>query len=313
MPPGVERSAAPVAHRALAADWAEVADQVTRPLQVLAVLLVALVTRWLAFRVIDRVVDAAGRRHAQRGADRPGRAVQALASAAGLDHERYVQRTQTMGAVLRSVVTVVVASIALLTVLALIGVPLAPLLASAGVGGVALGFGAQSLVKDFISGVFMIVEDQYGMGDVVDTGSVVGTVEDVSLRVTRIRDAGGVVWYVRNGEIVRVGNRSQGWSTAVVTVPVDYRADVDGAVAAVGEAVAELATEPGWADRVLDAPSAAQVESLDGGVVTVQVTVRCAANENVAVEREIRRRVAVALPHAGIALGAPTPEAEGDR
>ena len=122
--------------------------------------------------------------------------------------------------------TVVVASLAVLTIMATLGVPLAPLLASAGVGGVALGFGAQSLVRDFLSGIFMIVEDQYGVGDTIDTGEVIGQVEDVTLRVTRLRDRNGVTWYVRNGEIVRVGNQSQGWSNAAITVP--FALDADG-------------------------------------------------------------------------------------
>ena len=125
-----------------------------------------------------------------------------------------------MGAILKSTSTFVIFTLALLTVMATVGLPLGPLLASAGVGGVALGFGAQSLVKDFLSGIFMILEDQYGVGDVIDTGEAVGTVEDVTLRVTRLRDASGIVWYVRNGEIVRIGNRSQGWSTALVDIPV---------------------------------------------------------------------------------------------
>ena len=124
-----------------------------------------------------------------------------------------------MGSLLRSIVTFVVVTLAVLTVMALLGIPLGPLLASAGVAGVALGFGAQSLVKDFLSGIFMIIEDQYGVGDVIDTGEAIGTVEEVSLRITRLRDANGITWYVRNGEIIRIGNRSQGCSTAIVDMP----------------------------------------------------------------------------------------------
>ena len=151
-----------------------------------------------------------------------------LAQATGLAHERHRQRTLTMGSLLRSIVTfVVVTLITVLTVMAIVGIPLGPLLASAGVGGVALGFGAQSLVKDFLSGIFMILEDQYGVGDVIDTGEAIGTVEEVTLRVTRLRDASGVIWYVRNGEIIRVGNKSQGWSTAIVDMPVSYAENVE--------------------------------------------------------------------------------------
>ena len=101
-----------------------------------------------------------------------------------------------------------------------LGVNVAPIIASAGILGIALGFGAQSLVKDFLSGIFMIFEDQYGVGDVVDLGEAIGTVEAVSLRVTRLRDVNGTVWYVRNGEILRVGNMSQNWARTVLDVGV---------------------------------------------------------------------------------------------
>lgn len=171
--------------------------------------------------------------------------------------------------------------------------------------GVALGFGAQTLVKDYLSGIFIIVEDQYGVGDMVDVGTVMGTVEEVALRYTRLRDPSGVVWYVRNGEIVRIGNRSQGWSTAVVRVPLVYGTDVDAAVAVVEDTVKGLASEPDWAQRVLEPPGAAGVESLETGVVMVALTVRCAANADVAVEQEIRRRVTTAFRHLGIELGVP--------
>ena len=149
------------------------------------------------------------------------RATRVLASATGALHERRRQRTETLGTVLRSLVTATVFSVAFVMILDELAIPIAPLLASAGVAGVALGFGAQSLVKDFISGVFMLVEDQYGVGDVIDTGEAIGTVEDVTLRVTRLRDGNGVVWYVRNGEIVRVGNRSQGSSSTSGAILAD--------------------------------------------------------------------------------------------
>ena len=131
-----------------------------------------------------------------------------------LDVYKRQARTRTIGSILRSMTTAVIATIAVLTILDALGVPLGPIVASAGIGGVALGFGAQSLVKDFLSGLFMIMEDQFGVGDLIDPGDVTGTVEDVGLRTKRLRDASGEVWDVLNGEIARIGNRSQGWSTA---------------------------------------------------------------------------------------------------
>ena len=160
-----------------------------------------------------------------------------------------------MGALLRSTSTFVISAMAILTVMGLLGIPLGPLLASAGVGGVALGFGAQSLVKDFLSGIFMILEDQYGVGDVIDTGEAIGTVEEVTLRVTRLRDGNGVVWYIRNGEIVRIGNQSQGWSTAIVDIPVAYAENIERVIAVIREVVHEMDEDPDWQDRLLEEPT----------------------------------------------------------
>ncbi|HET7475269.1 MAG TPA: mechanosensitive ion channel family protein [Dermatophilaceae bacterium] len=264
----------------------------------------AVALRWLVHRTIDRVVrrtlDRATARAAQQEQGGSRRASRVLAEAAGIAHERHRQRTATTGALLKSTATFALAVLAVLTVMATIGLPLAPLLASAGVGGVALGFGAQSLVKDFLSGIFMILEDQYGVGDWVDTGEAIGVVEDVSLRVTRLRDGNGVVWYIRNGEIVRIGNRSQGWSTALVDLQVAYDQDLDKAVGALREVVAEMDRDPAWADRLLAEPEVAGIEAITAGAVTLRVVAKCAPNENIPVTREILERAKVAFDRAGI-------------
>ena len=272
------------------------------PLQIGGILVGALVGRWLLHRLIRSAVDRASERHAERIRLLPGRAGDILADASGLAHERYVQRTQTVGAVLRSVVTVVVASLAVLTIMATLGVPLAPLLASAGVGGVALGFGAQSLVRDFLSGIFMIVEDQYGVGDVIDTGEIVGTVEDVTLRVTRVRDRSGVLWYLRNGEIVRIGNQSQGWSTAVVDVPIALTEDTAKAAEVIRASVADL---PASDERVIEPPTVT-TESMTTGVITLRVSARCVPTANLDVQRVMRDRVKAACDAHGVQITAPT-------
>ena len=284
-------------------DWNEAFDQfVGPPLTIVGILVGAVVVRWLLHRTINRVVASASQRHAERTLLLPGRAGSLLASASGIAHERYVQRTQTLGSVLRSVVTIAVSSIAVLTIMAVLQIPLGPLLASAGVGGVALGFGAQSLVKDFLSGIFMIVEDQYGVGDVIDTGEVVGTVEDVTLRVTRVRDRSGVVWYLRNGEIVRIGNQSQGWSTAVVDVPIALSEDTATAADVIRQSVADL---PETDDRVIEAPTVA-TESMTTGVITLRVSARCVPTANLDIQRVIRDRVKAACDAHGVQITAPT-------
>jgi len=211
-----------------------------------------------------------------------------------------VQRTQTMGALLKSISTFVVGSITALTVLSLVGIPLGPMLASASVGGVALAFGAQSLVKDFLSGIFMIIEDQYGVGDVIDTGEVIGTVENVSLRVTQLRDANGMTWYVRNGEIIRVGNKTQGWSTALVDVAIAYDQDVDAAITVIRDVVSVMDEDEAWKDVLLEEPNVVGVESITAGVITIRILAKTVANEQFGVQREMRERIKRALDEAGV-------------
>ena len=258
------------------------------PLKILITLVAAVIVRALLVRAIAGFVERAA----------SGR----------LTGERHRQRMLTLGSLLRSIVTFTVSAIAILTVMAIIGIPLGPLLASAGVGGVALGFGAQSLVKDFLSGVFMILEDQYGVGDVIDTGEAIGTVEEVSLRVTRLRDAQGVVWYVRNGEIIRIANRSQGWSTATVDIPFSYREDVDRVGGIIGDAIAGMEQDDAWSEALLDPPRLLGVESITGGTVTMRVLARCAPDTHWGVQREIRRRVKDAFDREGVD-GPPIPPA----
>ncbi|MDP9221058.1 MAG: mechanosensitive ion channel family protein, partial [Actinomycetota bacterium] len=228
------------------------------------------------------------------------RATRVLASATGALHERRRQRTETLGTVLRSLVTAVVFSVAFVMILDELGLPIAPLLASAGVAGVALGFGAQSLVKDFLSGIFLLVEDQYGVGDVIDTGEAIGTVEDVTLRVTRLRDASGVVWYVRNGEIIRVGNRSQGWSTAVVDLPVAYTEDAERVQGIIRDALQEMDDDPLWHDRLVELPTVVGIEQITGTTITIRVVAKCQPNENLSVQREIRERAKTAFDRHGV-------------
>jgi small-conductance mechanosensitive channel len=225
--------------------------------------------------------------------------------------ERRRQRAETLGSVLRSMASFGVAFIAGLMVLSQVGLDLTPIVASAGIIGVAVGFGAQNLVKDFLTGMFMLLEDQYGVGDVIDTGEAIGTVEDVTLRVTRLRDPSGIVWYIRNGEIVRIGNRSQGWSTAVVDIPVGYSENLDVVLPLIREVVHELDASEDWSTRLLEEPVVAGVESIVGGVVTVRIIAKCAPNESFPVSREIRERVKAAFDQAGIRAPVMPPYAGG--
>ncbi|WP_076259435.1 mechanosensitive ion channel family protein [Intrasporangium flavum] len=284
--------------------WTEVGDWlVGTPLLIIVTIVLGIVVRWLVHRLINRVVATAASKRAERLAGMLGG--RRAPSSVGAANARHVQRTQTMGALLKSITTFVVFGVTGLTVLSLVGIPLTPILTSAGVGGVALAFGAQSLVKDFLSGVFMIIEDQYGVGDVVDTGEAVGTVENVSLRITQLRDAQGMTWYVRNGEIIRIGNKTQGWSTAMVDIPIAYDQDVEKAIGVIRDVVSVMDDDDRWRDILLEEPNVVGVESMSAGVITIRVLAKTVANEQFAIQREIREQVKGALDRAGIKSPSP--------
>jgi moderate conductance mechanosensitive channel len=267
------------------------------PLRIVLVIVLALVARWLVFRAIagvEATMVARAEEHQRGTVDRM------LSVATGAEVERRRQRSLTLGSLLRNITVIVIFTVALLTVLAEFGVSLAPLLASAGIGGIALGFGAQALVKDFLSGIAMIIEDQYGVGDVIDTGEAVGTVEEVTLRVTRLRDASGVVWFIRNGEIIRIGNKSQGWAVATIDIPVAYDEDPARVIPLLNRVVEDVWNDPEQQDKLVEQPSVAGVESVSGGVMTLRIFAKCQPGEQWGLPRVIRQRVKAVLDEEGV-------------
>ena len=256
---------------------------------VVAIVVVAIVVRFVVSRVISHVSAGAGvpgllsllrRRRGVTDAER----IEAFGSA------RRAQRARTVGSVLRSAATILIFGTAFMMVLSRFGVNLAPVLASAGVLGLAVGFGAQNLVKDFISGIFMLLEDQYGVGDHVDLGDAVGTIERVGLRTTSVRDVSGVVWYVRNGTIERVGNASQDHAVAVVDVPIELDTDVEEA-GRVAEKAARAAVGNGLSRDVIDAPRVLGVQTVTESGMTLRLTTTTRPNKQWAVKRAITERV----------------------
>ncbi|MDQ3680674.1 MAG: mechanosensitive ion channel family protein [Actinomycetota bacterium] len=213
---------------------------------------------------------------------------------------RAQQRATTIGDVLANLVLAVVWTIVALLVLGEVGVDLAPLLAGAGIVGIALGFGAQSLVKDFLSGLFIILEDQYGVGDVIVLKDATGTVEDVSLRVTRFRATDGTVWFIPNGEIRGVGNASMEWSRAMIDVLVSYDNDVSAVGRYVTEVTREFAEDPAWDDVVLEPPEVWGVQAMSADGLTVRVVVKTAPGEQYAVGRDLRGRISERLRREGV-------------
>jgi moderate conductance mechanosensitive channel len=224
---------------------------------------------------------------------------------------RAAARAQTMAQVLRSISTMLIWSIAAVTVLGEMGIELGPLIASAGIVGVALGFGAQSMVKDVISGFFMLVEDQYGVGDIVEVGAAgdvlaAGSIEAVSLRTTRIRDVNGTVWHVPNGTIERVGNKSQQWARALVDVNVAYGTDVDHAQEIIKQTADGLWEDPAWEGVILEEPEVWGVEQLSNDAIQIRLVVKTQPAEQFRVTRQLRRRLLQAFAANDIEIGQTT-------
>jgi moderate conductance mechanosensitive channel len=215
---------------------------------------------------------------------------------------RAEQRIDALSSVLRSVVTFVIWLVALLMCLGEVGIDLAPLLAGAGVLGVAIGFGSQSLVRDFLSGMFILIEDQFGVGDIVDLGEASGTVEAVSLRTTRLRAVDGTVWHMPNGEITRVGNMSQHWSRALLDVEVAYDTDLEHARRVIKRVADELWRED---TSVLDEPEMWGVEQLGASGIALRLVVKTTPSAQWKVSRELRERIKLAFDEEGIEIPFP--------
>ncbi|MEU8245812.1 mechanosensitive ion channel family protein [Nonomuraea sp. NPDC048916] len=277
--------------------WAPIAASA---ITVILILIFGFVIRNIAHRLITKVVNRAATTGSIATRFRKGAATDGIDA---LLHERRKQRAETMGSVLRHIATIVIIGTAVLTVLDRLTIPIAPLLTSVGILGVAVGFGAQELVKDFIAGMFMLMEDQYGVGDVIDVGAAIGTVEAVTLRVTRLRDSDGRVWYVRNGTITRVGNESQGWSRAYLDVPVGYASDISAVRDLLGKVADELWDDPEFRQTVIvERPDVYGVEQLSDSRLVFRVSVKTLPAKQAEVARELRLRVKLALDSAGIAM-----------
>lgn len=279
-------------HFAQFADWF-----ISRPFRIAMIVLIAWLANRLARRAIRRLVDRLVRERSS-GTRSPLQYLDRVHTDHLLERtERARQRTVTMGAVLRSIATFAIFVLAFLLCLGELGIDLAPLIAGAGIAGIAIGLGAQSLVRDFLAGVFIVIEDQYGVGDTVDLGEAKGTVEKVTLRTTMVRDLEGTLWVVPNGEIKRVANKSQLWARAVVDLRVAYDTDLDRALEVIRTSATTLIeNEP----RALEAPEVLGVESFVDGAVVIRVTVKTQPGGQFHIARELRVGVKNALDAAGI-------------
>ena len=275
-------------------------------ISIVLIIIGALILRKIVLSFIRRAVDKA----AMRAETKPGRFLEA-----GLlmGAERRLQRTRALGGVLSSVASATIMIIAALMIIDQLHISTGPILASVGVISAAIGFGARDVVTDLLAGIFMIMEDQYGVGDYIDAGDAKGTVEDVGLRITQLRDIDGVVWYVRNGTIKRIGNQSQGYSRAIVDVPVSYTENPIRVRDVMVETAHQMFEDPQWKDSFLtEAPTIAGIESIEGDHMMMRVTVRTAARRSAEVARELRGRLLFAFDEAGVKVGVTAASGTGE-
>lgn len=273
------------------------------PLRLAIIIVVALVARWLMRKGIDQLIKWMNNRSARRPAPEVNRTGRAWSDIIGRGAERQAKRTTTMGRLLSNIGVAIILIIAIFSGFSAVGIQLTPIIASAGVAGIAIAFGAQSLVKDLLTGMFLIFEDQYGVGDVVEIDKLKGTVEEVGLRTTRIRDFNGMSWYLRNGEILKVGNVTQGWAQSIVDIGVHQSEDPQIVMRVIRKVLAEVDSDPEFAESLLEEPKVLGVTDISNGVMTFQVAVKCVAQTQFDVIRTIRRKIKDAFDEARIRGG----------
>ena len=260
-------------------------------IRIVLTILVALITRAFMQFLIRRIV---------KGVSKSVRKIEDGGSP--LAQARLLQRTKTIASVLGNLATWGLTLTVLSVVLSEVGVSPGAIIAGAGIIGAGLGFGAQSLVRDLISGLFIVFEDQYGVGDSVDLGQASGVVESVGLRVTQVRDVEGTLWFVRNGEIVRVGNQNQGWSRIVIDIALSYTSDIAKAQDALNNAAKEAAKAmPGTA---IDDAEVWGVNALSGDQVVVRLVQKTKPEHKDELARELRLAIKNNIDKAGIQLAA---------
>ena len=261
-------------------DWS---DFLGHAANIALILALALLFQRLGTRLVDRSIRSLATRSPLRDAS-----------------PRSEQRAETLAGVATGLLRVVVWTVALLLILGEVGLNLGPLIAGASIVGVALGFGAQSLVKDFLSGFFILVEDQYAVGDTITIAEATGTVEEINMRVTRIRATDGTVWFVPNGEIRKVGNSTKEYGRSIVDVLIPNKADLAAATAAIAEESAALAEDPAWAQDVLEAPEVLGVETLGSDNLTLRVSTKTTPIRRAPFARELRARITRRLQREGV-------------
>ncbi len=294
--------------------WARLSDWVVdRPLRIMLIVVLA----WFVNRVLRRAVT----RFAEEVAERSGPDLLGEADNAEVDNPvlrtverlrlrseretRAKRRAITLGAMMRSLVGLIVWGTAIVMILGELGVSLGPLIASAGIVGIAVGFGAQSLVRDVLAGAFVIIEDQYGVGDVIDAGEATGVVEEVALRTTKVRDVEGVLWTLPNGTIARVGNYSQIWSRVVFDLEVSYDTDLEHAMTVIKRVLDECWHAQPGPTTIIEEPEVQGVQSFGPNAVVIRAVAKTDPSEQWATGRWVRAELKKAFDAEGIVIPLP--------
>lgn len=277
------------------------------PIRILAILVLAVLAHWilrlLLRRMVNRVVQGVKRKENVTQTEE-------MASAPSV-RARAVQRTRTLGTIGRHVITWGTVLVALVAVLTQLNVNLTAVLASAGVVAAGLAFGAQNIVKDILNGVFMVVEDQLGVGDWVTIGDVAGTVEDVGIRITKLRAIDGTLWFVRNGEVLTLGNSSQGWGRALIDISLSTDNDLELVEEVALSTAKELLASPQYIRRAMGEPEIWGLQSVFGDRATLRMSVRTRPEAQWAVERALRAALRRSFQTHGITLASELPELGG--
>jgi small conductance mechanosensitive channel len=226
---------------------------------------------------------------------------------------RAVQRTRTLGTVGRHVISWTIVVMSIILILTNLGVNPAALLTSAGIVAAGLAFGAQNIVKDILNGIFMVFEDQLGVGDVVTIGAVTGTVEDVGIRVVQLRSLDGTLWFIRNGEVLTLGNASQGWGRALIDVTVDAHQDLAHVSEVMIAATRALLKTERYANKATDEPELMGLESVSGDRATLRLAVRTRPEAQWEVQRGIRAELRSKFREENIKLADELPGPQGGK
>jgi len=268
-------------------------------LEVAIIIVIAVLIAWILRFVIRKVVDRIVRGAKSKAKIDDTRAL----DRSPLASVRLVQRTRTLGSILTNIVNTAVVIVSLIMIVTAINENILGSFAliSAAIGA-GLGFGAQNIVKDVLNGILIVAEDQIGIGDVVDLGLATGVVEFVSVRITHVRDVNGTLWYVRNGEITRIGNMSQGWSRVVIDVGLPADTDVEAVEAALLDVGESLAKDKRWRTRIIGRPEVWGLESVSGDTLSIRLVLRAKPSSKDDVAHELRVRLRTAIHELGLDL-----------